>query len=50
MEKDPVCAMAINVETADWSSTYEKQTFYFCSLGCKDKFDKEPDKFFPRKK
>lgn len=49
MTKDPVCAMEIDEHTAAWSSRYKEHTYYFCTRGCKEKFDKEPEKFLPRK-
>jgi Cu+-exporting ATPase len=40
--KDPVCGMAVNVDKAAGTSTYDGKTFYFCSPGCKQKFDANP--------
>lgn len=42
---DPVCHMDINPVTAAGTSEYKGQTYYFCSLGCKASFDKEPEKY-----
>ena len=42
---DPVCHMEVNYQTAQARSEYEGQTYYFCSLGCKKSFDKEPEKY-----
>jgi len=42
--KDPVCGMDIDPATAAGKSEYKGQTYYFCSLGCKKSFDKEPEK------
>ena len=42
--KDPVCGMEIDPATAAGSSEYNGQTYYFCSMGCKKSFDKEPEK------
>ena len=50
MDKDPVCAMQVDERTAAGSSTYQGQTYYFCSQGCKEKFEKEPGKFATQKK
>lgn len=50
MTKDPVCAMEIDEQTTVWSSVHKEKSYYFCSRGCKDKFDKEPDKFLSSKK
>jgi Cu+-exporting ATPase len=42
---DPVCKMRIKKESAAATSDYEDKTYYFCSLGCKEDFDKEPPKY-----
>ena len=42
---DPVCHMDIAPATAAGKSEYNGQTYYFCSLGCKKSFDKEPEKY-----
>ena len=47
MIKDPVCGMAVTKETAKAASTYRGQTYYFCSLLCKQLFDREPQKYVP---
>lgn len=40
---DPVCGMDA---TSDFfKSDYKNKIYYFCSLHCKDKFDKNPDNF-----
>jgi Cu+-exporting ATPase len=44
-EKDPVCGMEIEPETAAAKSEYEGKTYYFCAPGCKAAFDKEPQKY-----
>jgi YHS domain-containing protein len=45
MEKDPVCGMTVDPKTAAGKSEYQGKTFYFCSLGCKKEFDKDPEKY-----
>lgn len=45
MVKDPVCGMEIDPKTAYGKSEYQGQTYYFCSPGCKQAFDKEPEKY-----
>jgi YHS domain-containing protein len=45
MAKDPVCGMEVDPQTAAGKSEYKAQTYYFCSLGCKASFDKEPEKY-----
>lgn len=42
---DPVCKMKIDSENAAASSTYEGKECFFCALGCKKAFDKEPKKY-----
>ena len=43
--KDPVCGMEVTYETAQARSEYNGQTYYFCSLGCKEDFDREPERY-----
>ena len=43
--KDLVCGMEVTYGTAQARSEYDGQTYYFCSLGCKKSFDKEPEKY-----
>jgi Cu+-exporting ATPase len=43
--RDPVCGMEVTYETAQARSEYNGQTYYFCSLGCKEDFDKDPEKY-----
>ena len=45
MSKDPVCGMDVDEKTAADKSEYKGQTYYFCSVGCKKSFDKEPEKY-----
>jgi YHS domain-containing protein len=45
MVTDPVCGMEIDPKTAAGKSDYQGQTYYFCSLGCKKAFDKDPQKY-----
>ncbi len=42
---DPVCRMTIESEKAAATSEYKGKTIYFCMSGCKEKFDKEPEKY-----
>lgn len=42
---DPVCGMDIDPATAAGTSDYKGQTYYFCSIGCKKSFDKDPEKY-----
>lgn len=45
MVKDVVCDMVIDPKTAAGKSEYKGETYYFCSLGCKQSFDKDPEKY-----
>lgn len=49
MVKDPVCGMDVDPKTAAVKSEYQGKTYYFCSLGCKKDFDKEPQKYVKTK-
>lgn len=43
--KDPVCGMDVDPATAAGTSEIDGQPYYFCSVGCKKSFDKEPAKY-----
>ncbi|HET7433168.1 MAG TPA: heavy metal translocating P-type ATPase [Thermoanaerobaculia bacterium] len=43
--KDPVCGMTVDPAHAAGSSDYHGETIYFCSVGCKAKFDANPEKY-----
>ena len=43
--KDPVCGMTVDPAKAAGSSEYRGETYYFCSPGCKSKFEADPAKF-----
>ena len=45
MATDPVCKMTVEPAKAAAQSTYKNQTYYFCAVGCKQKFDREPEKY-----
>ena len=45
MVKDLVCGMDVDPKTAAGKTEYQGQTYYFCSVGCKKAFDKEPQKY-----
>jgi Cu+-exporting ATPase len=44
MAKDPICGMNIEESKAAGIAVYNGKTYYFCSAGCKAKFEKEPEK------
>lgn len=45
MERDPVCGMQVDPAKAAGSSQYNGVTYYFCSPGCKQKFDRDPKQY-----
>ncbi len=42
---DLVCGMELEPEEAKFTSTYKNKTYYFCSEGCKQHFDNDPEKY-----
>ena len=45
MATDPVCGMQIDERTAAGSSMFEGDNYYFCSAGCKKKFETNPSAY-----
>jgi RND family efflux transporter MFP subunit len=46
--KDPVCGMNVDeskAKAAGFQSTYKNQTYHFCSQGCKEHFEKNPERY-----
>lgn len=43
--RDPVCGMELNPYEALAQTTYQGETYYFCSQDCKEKFDRKPQKY-----
>jgi P-type Cu+ transporter len=43
--KDPVCGMTVDPATAKHRTTLEGQEHYFCSAGCKTKFEADPHRY-----
>lgn len=41
----PVCDMSVEVDDTTPTSEYKNQTYSFCGSGCKQKFDRDPDKY-----
>ncbi len=42
---DPLCGMAIDPRKATHQSSHQGQTYHFCSILCKERFDKTPELF-----
>ncbi len=45
MEIDPVCSMKVDLDKAAGTSEFEGKSYYFCSAGCKKKFDANPAQY-----
>jgi uncharacterized membrane protein YraQ (UPF0718 family)/YHS domain-containing protein len=43
--RDPVCGMTVDKLKTPFRSEWKGKTFYFCSQGCKERFDAEPERF-----
>jgi Cu+-exporting ATPase len=43
--KDPICGMQVDEQNAAGKSEQGGQTYYFCSAGCKAKFDENPEQY-----
>ena len=43
--KDPVCGMTVEAENAAAAWDHEGVTYYFCSLGCFERFKADPQGF-----
>ncbi len=48
MAIDPVCQMIVNEKKAAAISEYKGKKYYFCAVGCKKTFDKDPEKWIPK--
>jgi YHS domain-containing protein len=42
---DPVCQMQVDQNTAAAVSEHGGRKYYFCSPGCKEKFDRNPGQY-----
>jgi len=42
---DPVCGMTVDPHTAKHRTDYRGEPYYFCSAGCKAKFEADPAKY-----
>jgi xanthine dehydrogenase accessory factor len=46
--RDPVCGMTVDVARVRLRSEHEGRTYFFCSAGCRRKFDADPVKYSTR--
>jgi len=43
--RDLVCGMEFDKDSASCKLDYYDKIYYFCSLACKEKFGREPEKY-----
>lgn len=43
--KDPVCGMTVDQKRAAAAAVHDGTTYYFCSVSCRDEFEKAPEKY-----
>jgi YHS domain-containing protein len=43
--RDPVCGMMIDPIDAAATSEHDGQTYYFCSIECREAFDQSPERY-----
>jgi len=47
---DPVCGMEVDPCATDLVAEYKDKTFYFCAQGCRQAFEKNPNKYLAKRK
>jgi P-type Cu+ transporter len=45
MAKDPICGTNVDETKAAGTAVHKGKTYYFCSAGCKAKFEGEPENY-----
>jgi Cu+-exporting ATPase len=48
MAKDPICGMEVKEEEAAATYEYKGKTYYFCAVGCKERFAQDPERFLEK--
>ena len=48
MAIDPICKMEVDEKKAAATFEYEGKRYYFCALGCMQKFSQDPEKFLKK--
>lgn len=43
--KDPVCGMNVDSQNTAAAAVHGGRTYYFCSAGCREKFEKDPQSY-----
>jgi YHS domain-containing protein len=49
MVLDVVCKMEVDEKAVKWKSEYKGKTYYFCAPMCKQKFDRNQEKYVKSK-
>ena len=42
---DPVCNMTVEEDEAAATADHDSKTYYFCSVGCKNDFEENPEAY-----
>jgi YHS domain-containing protein len=50
MAIDPVCKMEVDKSKPAAISEYKGKKYYFCAVGCKKAFDRNPEKYLAQEK
>jgi Cu+-exporting ATPase len=45
LARDPVCGMMVEKDKAAATSEHGGKTVYFCAVGCKKRFDANPERY-----
>jgi P-type Cu+ transporter len=45
MARDPVCGMDVEIARAAADADYEGRKYYFCSIQCKQDFERQPQMY-----
>lgn len=45
IQRDPVCNMEVDEQSAAGRSQYQGQTYYFCTESCKSEFEQNPEMY-----
>lgn len=48
MHTDPVCGMTVEADTAAAAWEHDRTTYYFCSVGCMERFRQDPPSFLSK--
>jgi YHS domain-containing protein len=43
--QDPICLMKVEKKEGALKTTYKGEMYYFCSPGCQEEFEKDPQKY-----